>query len=422
LINSYREPKARLRIEPSYFITRMIAEGRADNSALELAVLLAITTMVRVNRAVSDMASSLVDKRLNKVLTRPPYRISEEAAALHQELFVVDLHADPLLWNRDLLQQHTYGQVDLPRMVAGNLAFQVFGIVTQFPFGFDLERNPTWFPDLITPLSILQGWPLHTWISRFERALFQARKLARIEQFAKGKFILVRNTGDLDLLVETHAHDHQVVGGFAMLEGAYCLEGDLEKLDRLCSAGVRVIGLAHFTDSPAAGSSRGLRKGGLTPFGRKLVEKAQRDHLLIDLAHSSPQAIDEVLEISNGPVIASHTGVRGTHDNSRNLSDEQVRRIAATGGVIGIAMFDMAVGASSVKATARAIRYVADLAGVESAAVGCDMDGAITCPIDVSGLPLLTEALLDQGFEAREIAQIMGRNALRVIRSALPRV
>lgn len=378
--------------------------------------------MLLVNWAVSEMGSSLVDKRLNKVLTRPPYRISEEAAVLHRALFVVDLHADPLLWNRDFLQQHSYGQMDLPRMVAGNLAFQVFGIVTQFPLGIELERNPTWSPDLITPLTILQGWPPRTWISRFERALFQARKLASIEQLAQGKFILVRNTADLDHLVETHVHDPQVVGGFAMLEGAYCLEGDLEKLDRLYSAGVRVIGLAHFTDSSAAGSSRGSRRGGLTPFGRKLVEKAQRDHLLIDLAHSSPQAIDEVLEISNVPVIASHTGVRGTHDNSRNLSDEQVRRIAATGGVIGIAMFDMAVGAVSVEATARAIRYVVDLTGVESAAVGSDMDGAITCPIDVSGLPLLTEALLGQGFEAREIAQIMGGNALRVIRSTLPKV
>ena len=230
----------------------------------------------------------------------------------------------------------------------------------------------------------------------------------------------MRNAADLDRLVEAHRQNRQVVGGFAMLEGVHALEGKVKNLDRLYDAGVRVIGLAHFFDNEAGGSAHGAEKGGLTPFGRDVVRKVQEKHMILDLAHSSPQVVDEVLAMTQAPVIVSHTGVRGTCDSIRNLTDEHVRGVAATGGVMGLAMFDTAVGATDLDATARAVRYVADLVGVEYAAIGGDMDGTITAPVDVSGSPLLTEALLRQGFTEKEIAMIMGENALRVMRKILP--
>lgn len=361
-----------------------------------------------------------VERKMNRVLQKPPYTVSKETADLHQNLFVVDLHADPLMWKRDLLKRNDYGQVDIPRMVEGNVAFQVFGIVTKSPRGQNFQKNTADAPDNITTLVLLQAWPPRTWNSLFQRALYQAQKLEGIARRSQGKFILVRNAADLDRLVEAHRQNRQVVGGFAMLEGVHALEGKVKNLDRLYDAGVRVIGLAHFFDNEAGGSAHGAEKGGLTPFGRDVVRKVQEKHMILDLAHSSPQVVDEVLAMTQAPVIVSHTGVRGTCDSIRNLTDEHVRGVAATGGVMGLAMFDTAVGATDLDATARAVRYVADLVGVEYAAIGGDMDGTITAPVDVSGSPLLTEALLRQGFTEKEIAMIMGENALRVMRKILP--
>jgi microsomal dipeptidase-like Zn-dependent dipeptidase len=87
---------------------------------------------------------------------------------------------------------------------------------------------------------------------------------------------------------------------------------------------------------------------------------------------------------------------------------------------MGIAMFDGAVGGTTLDDTARAMRYSADLAGVDHVALGSDFDGAVTAPIDASGLALLTEALLGQGFAEGEIRAIMGGNALRVLAGVLP--
>lgn len=143
--------------------------------------------------------------------------------------------------------------------------------------------------------------------------------------------------------------------------------------------------------------------------------------MVLDLAHASPRVIDDVWEMTTAPVVASHTGVRGTCDNQRNLSDDHVRRIAATGGLIGIAMFETAVCGNTLDDTACAMRYSADLVGVDHVAVGSDFDGAITAPIDASGMALLTEALVGQGFTEEEIAKIMGGNVLRVLREVLPK-
>jgi membrane dipeptidase len=109
----------------------------------------------------------------------------------------------------------------------------------------------------------------------------------------------------------------------------------------LDAAGFRMIGLAHFFDNEFAGSAHGVEKYGLTEQGRALVRDMERRKILVDLAHASPKTIEDVTAMASRPVIFSHTGVRGTCDNRRNLSDEQLRKIAATGGVIGIGFWDV---------------------------------------------------------------------------------
>jgi microsomal dipeptidase-like Zn-dependent dipeptidase len=121
------------------------------------------------------------------------------------------------------------------------------------------------------------------------------------------------------------------------------------------------------------------------------------------------------------PLVVSHTGVRGTCDNNRNLHDDHVRAIAARGGLIGIGYWPAAVCGEDGHAVARAIRHVVDLTGTEHVALGSDFDGATTTPFDITGLVEIVDALLAQGFSDGDIAQIMGENTLRLLREALPR-
>lgn len=143
--------------------------------------------------------------------------------------------------------------------------------------------------------------------------------------------------------------------------------------------------------------------------------------MIVDLAHASTAVIKDALAISTKPVVVSHTGVKGTCQTSRNLSDEEVIGIAKTGGVIGIGYWNDAVCAEDVKAIAKAIRYTANLVGVEHVGLGSDFDGAVATPFDTTGLIFLTDALIEQNFSDDEIRLVMGGNALRVFREGLPR-
>ncbi len=364
------------------------------------------------------IAPLVVERSLNRRRLPPPYPVRDEVRAVHQNLFVADLHADPLLWKRDLIKRGGRGHVDLPRLVEGNVAIQGFGVATSIPWGLNFESNPAG-PDLLTALVIIQGWPHRTWRSPFQRALYQAEKLRDVAGRSQGLFTLLTSRQQLEEFLARRREEPGLVGGFLALEGVHALEGDLGKLDALYDAGFRMVGLTHFFDNEAGGSAHGMEKGGLSPFGRQLVSRVEAKSMVLDLAHASAQTIDDVLEMVTAPVVVSHTGVRGVCDNQRNLADGHIRQIAATGGVIGIAMFETAVCGPALSDTVRSVRYVADLVGVEAVAVGSDWDGAITAPVDASGMALLTEALLHEGFGREAVGAIMGGNALRVLTQVL---
>ena len=142
--------------------------------------------------------------------------------------------------------------------------------------------------------------------------------------------------------------------------------------------------------------------------------------MIVDLAHASPRLIDDVLAMAERPVLTSHTGVRGTCNNQRNLSDSQLKGIAATGGIIGIGYWETAVCGKDPQSIAHAIRYAVRIAGVDHVALGSDFDGAVTVPFDSSGLVLLTDALMKEGFSPDEIRKIMGGNTIGFLLRNLP--
>ena len=200
----------------------------------------------------------------------------------------------------------------------------------------------------------------------------------------------------------------------------HALDGKLENLDVLYRAGYRMMSPSHFFDNDIGGSAAGAQKIGLTEKGREWVQQMEARHMIVDLAHASPRTIEDVLAVATRPVVVSHTGVKGTCDNNRNLTDDQIRAIASKGGLIGIGYWDTATCGTDARAIVKAMRYVSDRVGVLHVALGSDFDGAVTEPFDTTGLVKITEAMMNAGYSDQEIRMVMGENAIRFFRENLP--
>lgn len=263
------------------------------------------------------LAPGVVERGQNRVVP-VPLKVTPAARALHERLAVADLHADPLLWQRDLNARGDRGQVDVPRLIAGNVALQVFGSVTKTPRGQNYDGN-TGDSDNITLLAFAQLQPPRTWSSLLERSLFHARKLDRFAAASAGRLRVVRTPAGLDRLLADRATGAKVVGGLLSIEGLQNLEGRLANLDRLYAAGFRMAGFAHFFDNEVAGSMHGAARGGLTPLGGQVLARMERIGMIVDIAHASPAAVDDILRRATRPVVSSHGGVQATCRVNRNL-------------------------------------------------------------------------------------------------------
>lgn len=360
----------------------------------------------------------IVERQFNRTLHAPPYQPSAQAQALHRTLTVADLHGDSLLWGRNLLRRSTRGHIDLPRLAEGNVSIQAFTVVTTSPRGLNIYQNSD-STDMIYYIAMFEGWPPRTWNSPRQRALYQAARLQKFADQSKGALVILRSRSDLQRFLTTRGSTH-AVAGFLGAEGAQPLEGDLGYLGSLYAAGFRMMAPTHFTDTAVAGAAAGISKGGLTDFGRQWVRAMESHHMLIDLAHASPATLRDVTAMATRPLIVSHTGVKGTCDNPRNLSDDELRAVARTNGVIGIGLWDTATCGSDARATARAVHYAVNLVGSDHVALGSDFDGGVTTPFDSSGWALLTDALLQEGISEQDIHKIMGENVVRVLLEVLP--
>ena len=368
--------------------------------------------------ALLGLAPGLAERRMNRVTDRS-IEVSDRARKIHASLFVADLHADTTLWNRNLLARGSRGHVDVPRLIEGGLALQAFTIVTKTPRNMNIERN-TAKSDNITLLAVAQLWPPRTWNNLTERALYQASRITEAAAHSEGRLSVIRTAADLDAFVARRSQDRKVVAAFIGVEGAHALSGSLANLDRLFDAGVRMMAPTHFFDTEIGGSAHGESGGGLTPLGRQWVERMEAKKMLIDLAHASSKTIDDVLGMATRPMVVSHTGVRGTCDNRRNLSDAQLAAISAKGGVIGIGVWETAVCGKDAHAIARAIAHAVNVAGFEHVALGSDFDGAVEAPFDATGLPQITQAMLDLGLDRTVIEGVMGGNIRRLLQASLP--
>jgi membrane dipeptidase len=359
-----------------------------------------------------------VEDSMNAVDGQPLIKVSDEAKALHKTLNIVDLHSDTLMWNRDLGDPADRGHMDLPRLQEGNVALQLFSSVTKTPKGQNYDGNGA-DTDNITLLTFAQLQPVKTWRSLVERSLYHASKRDHAVTGSDGKLQAVDRAQQIDALLAARQKDRSTVGAMLTIEGLHNLEGKTENLDRLYDAGFRMAGFTHFFDNELGGSMHGLNKAGLTPFGRDILRRMEAKGMIVDIAHLSHAGVAEVLAMAKRPVVSSHGGVQATCKVNRNLTDDEVRGVAKTGGIIGIGYWEGAICSTDPRAAAKAMKHVRDLVGIQHVALGSDYDGATTVRFDTSQLAQVTQALMDEGFTPNEIRAVMGENALRVIRAGL---
>ncbi|WP_137753457.1 dipeptidase [Sphingopyxis sp. L1A2A] len=363
-------------------------------------------------------APGVIERGTNQIDGKPLPTVSERAKALHATLTIVDLHSDTLLWKRSILDRADRGHMDLPRLEDGNVALQVLASTTKSPKGQNYDAN-SGDTDNITSLVIAQLQPVRTWTSLLERSLWHATKLHRAAAASDGKLRAVATAADLDALLAARRGKPLATGAMLSIEGLHPLEGRLANLDKLYAAGFRMAGLTHFFDNDLAGSMHGLKKGGLTPFGRQVVTAMEAKGMVVDIAHCSNACVADILNMARRPVVSSHGGVQATCKVNRNLSDEQIRGVAATGGLVGIGYWDAAICDTSPASIAKAMKHVRDLVGIQHVALGSDYDGATTVRFDTSKLAQVTQALIDAGFSDDEIRAAMGGNAVRVLSAGL---
>ena len=381
---------------------------------LALALLLALGLT-----AFFALAPGIVEGGMNEVAETDLPPVSPETQRLHDSLTIADLHSDTLMWDRDLLDRGSRGHMDLPRLEEGNVALQVFSSVSKSPKGQNYDSN-TDETDNITLLTLAQLQPPRTWTSLLERSLYHAHKLEDAAEESEGRLMLVRTASDLEELLQKRGAGERVTGALFSVEGLHNLEGDIDNLDELFDAGMRMAGFVHFFDNEVVGSMHGVEKGGLTDLGREVFAELEERGVVIDIAHASHPAIEEMLELATKPVVASHGGVQATCEVNRNLTDDEIRGVARTGGVVGVGYWDAAVCELTPAAVVDAIDHVVEVGGIETAALGSDYDGATEVAWDTSEIAVITQELRDRGYDDRDIAAIMGGNILRVLAEALP--
>ncbi|HJK95333.1 MAG TPA: membrane dipeptidase [Polyangiaceae bacterium LLY-WYZ-15_(1-7)] len=333
--------------------------------------------------------------------------VSREAIELYASSDVIDLHLDSFIWTRifgydlrrkhglGLFGRHFYSQVDFPRALEAGLTGGTW-IITTNPFKPARWRRDAFF-----------------------------RNLDRIKAlFAEtaSDFQHVRTAAEYRAARAAGRH-----GAFLGIQGGNALDHDLDDVGRIPDGDILRCTVVHLTTSSLGQTSNPLPrrlsgKEGLTDRGRDFVRRLNDAKIFVDLAHISRKAFFEAAEVHDAsqPLMVTHTGVAGVYEHWRNLTDEQLRVVADTGGTIGV-MFQesfLAKKGATADTIVDHLAHICDTVGEDHASIGSDYDGAISPPPDVPTLfelPKLVQLMLDRGWSDARVRKILGGNFLRVV-------
>lgn len=334
-----------------------------------------------------------------------------KAKAIHQKHLVVDSHTDtPMFFH--------YPEVNIVR----NERLWVD------PSEFDDAGDPVFYEVKVDAEKMRQGGVSVAFVVAYipqrtpkEQAYTKAVELLeKVKHQAEQNPEHIRIAADLKDLAE--AKEQGVPTLFLGVENGWAIGDDLENIDRFYQMGVRYITLCHNGDNQICDSASASKQthGGLSEFGRRVVERMNRLGMMIDLSHAGEQTFWNVIEALEKPVVATHSSCRALCDHPRNLTDEQIRALAAKGGVVQICLYKHFLrkdGQASVKDAVKHIKHVVELVGADYVGVGSDFDGGgevLGCRSE-NELINITKELLREGFQSSDIAKIMGGNFLRVL-------
>lgn len=371
---------------------------------------------------------------------RPP-RPDDEALRLHREALVVDGHNDVTTFLLDYGYDLGMDGADPGKRSAAVYWLALLRGVLPAPSG-DALRTSTDLRRMREGGLDVQFFSIYPDPGRFGDAP-RARALAMIdvleEQVARHRdeLALARSVADVRRIVAAGR-----IAALMGLEGGHAIENDLAHLRDFHARGIRYMTLTWSTTNEWADSSGdGARHGGLSPFGREVVREMNRLGMLVDVSHVSDETFWDALEVTQAPLIASHSSARALVDHPRNLSDDMLRAVAENGGVVMINFAESYVDPrkAGVWPTIRFwllhlgwedtpfemlvdhFDHAIRVAGVDHVGLGSDFDGTLFLPAgmkDVADLPNLTAALLERGHSPEDVRKVLGENVLRVLEEA----
>lgn len=372
------------------------------------------------------------------------------ARALHERIITFDAHADiPMDFATETADpgEDTRGKIDLPKMDRGGLTGAAFAI-----FGFQAKRTP------------------ENYQKAHEQGLTKLRAIQRMAEFYPSRIEIARTPADIRAIHAAGKHFAVI----SMLNG-FPLGPLAENLDVYYEGGLRQIGFTHAGNNALADSSRpqakhgdtGPEHGGLSEVGRQLVREMNRRGMIVDVSQLTPAALAEAIQISSAPVVASHSAVMALVDSPRNLADEDMQRVADSGGVVHIVAFsaylrnmpeelleEMAqirlrfdikedsdltrldletrqrydremldlirrAPPAAVADLVNAIDYAVELIGIDHVGIATDFNhgGGLIGFKDESEAYNVTAELMRHGYSDQDIAKLWGENWLRVFQA-----
>jgi membrane dipeptidase len=325
---------------------------------------------------------------------------------MYKEYSVIDAHCDTLLnvigsngiagigGRLDFFNRNEKSHIDLPKLLEGGVRCQFFALFVED--------------------------------SELPRAKRQASRLLDEFDFlcerSKGSLFPLREVSDLDGAVRGRS-----VAALLSIEGAEALEGSLDNLGYFYDRGVRAMGLTWNRRNAFGRGVKAEGEDGLSPLGLELVEAMEHLGMIVDASHLSDRALEDLSAVSKRPFIASHSNARALNPHPRNLTDGQIRRIAASGGVIGAVMVPDFVAANPPSGYLESfldhIDHMVGIGGLEAVGIGSDFDGYADkgnhVLADASEFPLLARGLELRGYGEEAVLKILSGNWERLIRDIL---
>jgi membrane dipeptidase len=369
--------------------------------------------------------------------------LSDAAKKLHASALVIDGHND-MPWEirkqgssnfdkMDISKRQPTLQTDIPRLREGGVGAQFWSVWVPVEAGYRGEALSTTLEQIDLVKRMIDRYP-----ETFELAL---------------------TADDIDRI-----HKEGKIASLIGVEGGHCIEESLAALDKLYSLGARYMTLTHTDSLGWADSATDAAKcNGLAPFGKQVVKKMNEMGMMVDISHVSAKTMHDVLEITEAPVMFSHSSAQAVADSSRNVPDDVLKRLKDKDGVVMVNFFSGYIVPAAAKTVIEGmeverelkkkygdkdkqvevelkrwkakhpyprgtihdlldhIDHIAKVAGVDKVGIGSDFDGVSKLPTqleDVSCYPYLTQGLLDRGYTEEQIRGILGGNLMRVFRGA----